>query len=310
MILNSVINKEIDMTGGELMLSLGIWALVFVISVGVGFLTPGLLRMKGDRGMYSLLIGFMNNGFIGMPLIIAVYGTEALFFASLSNIPFNLILYTLGLVILQGSEGETKFDLKRAVNAPIIATLAAIIIFFAGVRVPQFIADTVEMVSDATAPISMMCVGLALGAVPLKDAFVHPKLYLLALSRNIVCPLLTWLALKGLVADSVMLGTLVILSACPSAVICTILGIEYGARLNRVLGGHSAFHGAVHADNTDYCVRFRACVIENPHREVWIFCAYLLSAEVNAVPCLGSGFFALLRMTQFLDCSFFCHSVA
>ena len=229
LILSSVVNKEFDMTGRELLFSLGLWFVMIAISVTVGWLTPRLFRMKsGDRGMYSLMVSFMNNGFMGFPLVVAVYGADALFFAALSNIPFNLMLYTVGLFFLNSGEGGQKLNLKRVINAPIIATLTAILILAFKIPLPGFIEDTLGYMSSATVPLSMMCIGVSLGGVALKDAFCHPKLYLITLMRLAVCPLLTWLILKGIVADPVMLGTIVILAATPTAVICTILGIENG----------------------------------------------------------------------------------
>lgn len=229
MILNSVINKELEMTGGEILSVLGMWVIMFAITLTVGLLTPRIFRMQnGDKGMYTLMIAFMNNGFVGFPLVAAIYGSSALFVAALANIPFNLILYTLGIVILQSSEGDKKFELKRAINAPIVATLMAVIIFATGIHIPQFLADTLDYMATATVPLSMMCVGLALGGVSLKDAFVHPRLYIISLMRNIVCPILVWLALKGIVTDPIILGTMVVTAATPTAVICTIVGMENG----------------------------------------------------------------------------------
>ena len=229
LILSSVVNKEFDMTGKEIIFSLLLWCVMMAVSVTVGWLTPRVFRMKsGDKGMYSLMVGFMNNGFMGFPLAAAVYGTDVLFFAALSNIPFNLLLYTLGIVILNSGEGKQKLELKRVLNAPIIATLAAIVILALRIRMPLFVEDTLSYMSSATVPLSMMCIGVSLGGVSLKDAFCHPKLYLVSLMRLIVCPLLTWLILRGIITDPVMLGTIVLLAATPTAVICTILGIEYG----------------------------------------------------------------------------------
>lgn len=229
MILSSVINKDFAMSGREIIVSLGLWCGMIAVSVTVGWLTPRIFRMKsGDKGMYSLMVGFMNNGFMGFPLAAAVYGADSLFFAALSNIPFNLVLYTLGIVILNSGEGKQKLELKRVLNAPIIATLAAILILALKIRMPVFVEDTVGYMSSATVPLSMMCIGVSLGGVNLKDAFCHAKLYLISAMRLIVCPLITWLLLRGIVSDPVMLGTVVLLAATPTAVICTILGIEYG----------------------------------------------------------------------------------
>ena len=229
MILSSVINKDVNMTGREVASGMLLMILVLAISLGVGLLAPKLLGIKdGDKGMYSMLVAFMNNGFVGFPVVAAVYGEEAVFFASLSNIPFNILLYTVGVALLQSEPGKRKLRLKNAINAPVIATLIAVIIFAFDIKMPVFIDDIVDTVGAATVPLSMMCVGLSLGSVSLKEAVMQPRMYGLGLLRLVVCPLLTWFILHFFVTNPVILGTVVLLSATPSAVVCSILGIEYG----------------------------------------------------------------------------------
>ena len=229
MILSSVINKEMELTGAEALTGFLMLALMMLICFAIAWISPGVLRIKdGDKGMYRMLVAFMNNGFMGFPLVAAIYGESAVFFASLSNIPFNLLLYSAGVMLLrEGSEGE-KFKLRNAINAPLVATLIATIILVLKIPVPVIIDDTVDTISSATVPLSMMCIGLSLGSVSLKDAFVHPRLYGLSFVRLVVCPLIVWFVMSFFITNPVILGTIVILSACPSAVICSILGIENG----------------------------------------------------------------------------------
>ncbi len=229
MILSSVINKEMELTGAEALTGFLMLALMMLICFAIAWISPGVLRIKdGDKGMYRMLVAFMNNGFMGFPIVAAIYGEGAVFFASLSNIPFNLLLYSAGVMLLrEGSEGE-KFKLRNAINAPLVATLIATIILVLKIPVPVIIDDTVDTISSATVPLSMMCIGLSLGSVSLKDAFVHPRLYGLSFVRLVVCPLIVWFVMSFFITNPVILGTIVILSACPSAVICSILGIENG----------------------------------------------------------------------------------
>ena len=229
MILSSVINKEMELTGAEALTGFLMLALMMLICFAIAWISPGALRIKdGDKGMYRMLVAFMNNGFMGFPIVAAIYGEGAVFFASLSNIPFNLLLYSAGVMLLrEGSEGE-KFKLRNAINAPLVATLIATIILVLKIPVPAIIDDTVDTISSATVPLSMMCIGLSLGSVSLKDAFVHPRLYGLSFVRLVVCPLIVWFVMSFFITNPVILGTIVILSACPSAVICSILGIENG----------------------------------------------------------------------------------
>ena len=229
MILSSVINKEMELTGAEALTGFLMLALMMLICFAIAWISPSVLRIKdGDKGMYRMLVAFMNNGFMGFPIVAAIYGEGAVFFASLSNIPFNLLLYSAGVMLLrEGSEGE-KFKLRNAINAPLVATLIATIILVLKIPVPAIIDDTVDTISSATVPLSMMCIGLSLGSVSLKDAFVHPRLYGLSFVRLVVCPLIVWFVMSFFITNPVILGTIVILSACPSAVICSILGIENG----------------------------------------------------------------------------------
>lgn len=229
MILSSVINKEMELTGAEALTGFLMLALMMLICFAIAWISPGVLRIKdGDKGMYRMLVAFMNNGFMGFPIVAAIYGEGAVFFASLSNIPFNLLLYSAGVMLLrEGSEGE-KFKLRNAINAPLVATLIATIILVLKIPVPAIIDDTVDTISSATVPLSMMCIGLSLGSVSLKDAFVHPRLYGLSFVRLVVCPLIVWFVMNFFITNPVILGTIVILAACPSAVICSILGIENG----------------------------------------------------------------------------------
>ena len=229
MILSSVINKKLEMTGGDIAFGLLMMTLSMLICVGIGWLSPTLLRIKdGDKGMYRILAAFMNNGFMGFPLVAAVYGENAVFFASLSNIPFNLLLYTAGVMLLQKGDKNTKFSIKSVINVPIVATLIAFVIFIFEIPMPKLVDDVADTLSAATVPLSMMCVGLSLGSVSLKEALLQPRLYGISLVRLLICPLAVWLVLRIFITNPVILGTIVILSACPSAIICTILGIQYG----------------------------------------------------------------------------------
>lgn len=229
MILSSVINKKLEMTGGDVAFGLLMMTLSMLICVGIGWLSPTLLRIKdGDKGMYRILAAFMNNGFVGFPLVAAVYGENAVFFASLSNIPFNLLLYTAGVMLLQKGDKNTKFSIKSVINVPIVATLIAFVIFIFEIPMPKLVDDVADTLSAATVPLSMMCVGLSLGSVSLKEALLQPRLYGISLVRLLICPLAVWLVLRIFITNPVILGTIVILSACPSAIICTILGIQYG----------------------------------------------------------------------------------
>ncbi len=230
MILSSVINKDLGMTKGEMLFGIGMLMLMQIICLIVGYLTPTVLRIKnGDKGMYRLVTSFSNLGFMGVPVISSVYGENAIFLASLGNIPFNIFFYTIGVMFLQGSgDNKEHINIKSMINVPVIATIIATVIFMFEIPIPMIIDDVADMLSDACIPLSMMCIGLSLGNVSIKDAFVHLRLYGVNFMRLIVAPVVVWFVLKFFITDTVMLGSIVIIAACPPAVVCAILGMDYG----------------------------------------------------------------------------------
>ena len=73
-----------------------------------------------------------------------------------------------------------------------------------------------------------MCIGLSLGNVSIKDAFIHPRIYGMNFMRLVAAPIAVWFVLHFFITDIVMLGSIVIVAACPPAVVCAILGMDYG----------------------------------------------------------------------------------
>ena len=82
--------------------------------------------------------------------------------------------------------------------------------------------------NGATMPMSMIVIGASLGSVSLLDAFKNGKLYLASAVRLLLIPVLTWLICRFLTNDPVLLMTMVIVAACPSAVVVTVLCVQYG----------------------------------------------------------------------------------
>ncbi len=244
MILSSVINKQLEMSGSDVAFGIGMLTLMSLISLGIGIITPSVLRFKGgDTEMYRILVAFGNVGFVGLPIISAVYGAEVVFFAALVNIPFNLLLYTVGVMQLQDGGDNKKFQLKKALNVPIIATLIATVIFIFEIPMPLIVEDTASTVGAACVPLSMMSVGLSLGNVSIKEALTQPRLYAVNIVRLLIVPLATWGVLQFIIDDPVMLGTVVIMSACPPAIVCPILGMDYGR--DGAEGSEAVFIGSI-----------------------------------------------------------------
>ena len=228
-ILNSVIANPPQLSGGELAQVM----LACFVSVGFGYLLSALIvRLlpfnREQKPLMELLISVTNTMFIGVPVAEPVFGSQAVFYIALSCIPFNVFLYTYGVWRMNRSGERARLSWRDMVSVPLIATLAALLIFVLKVPMPRVVKELCSTLSAGTVPMSMLVIGASLGRVSLLDAFREKNLYFVSLVRLVLVPLLTFPVLKLITADPVLLGAMVIVAGCPSAVMVTVLAIQYG----------------------------------------------------------------------------------
>ena len=228
-ILNSVIANPPQLSGGELARVM----LACFVSVGFGYLISALvvrlLPFRRERKpLMELLISVTNTMFIGVPVAEPIFGSQAVFYIAMSCIPFNVFLYTYGVWRMNQSGERVKLNWKNMVSVPLIATMAALLIFVLNIPMPGVVKELCNTLSAATMPMSMLVIGSSLGRVSLLDAFKEKSLYFASLMRLVLVPLLTLPVLKLITTDPVLLGAMVIIAGCPSAVMVTVLAIQYG----------------------------------------------------------------------------------
>lgn len=226
-ILKSVFEMDSAMTLLELGQDMLFLFLTIILCFVLGFLAMKLFRIDADHApLFELLSSLGNTMFIGLPVADALLGARGVFFVFMSNIPFNVILYTYGVWRLKSGTEET-LHLKDILTVPLISTVLALLIFILHPPIPAVVRELANAMSGATMPLSMLVIGSSLGSVSLLDAFRNKQLYLSSCIRLLVAPLLVNLVMSPLVADPTLLLTCVIIAACPGAVMISILAIQY-----------------------------------------------------------------------------------
>lgn len=228
-IINSVLTTELTLSGGELLKLTLILATALLVCYITAAAAARLLPLGAGRApLFELLVAVPNNMFIALPVVEQLFGATAVFYCSISCIPYNLLLYTYGVWRLR-SGGETKgIRLRDIFSVPLIATLVAMLIFIFKPPVPEVLRQLASTMSGATMPLSMIVIGSSLGSVSLLAAFKDWRMYLASFFRLIVAPLLAFFVCRLLTSDPVLLTTAVVIAASPSAVIVSVLTIQYG----------------------------------------------------------------------------------
>lgn len=229
LILDSIINSEHTFSLGQIGSTMLIAVLGYVLSVAIGFLVTWLMHTPPHQaGVMRFMFIFGNVGFIGFPVIKAIFGSDAVFFASIFNMPFNLLVYTLGVYLMAGKSGETKLSWKDLCSPCIVASVLALVIAMAQLRFPAVVGDTVNLIGQITTPAALLIIGSNLAQLPLRNVAGGPRIWCMSLLRLLVSPLLLWLILRGWVTDATILGVAVVIQGMPVATNCTMLALTYG----------------------------------------------------------------------------------
>ncbi len=224
----------------ELGTALIVFAAVYAILIAAGFLIPYLLRVpKGYHYAYQLLTIFGNVGFIGIPLAQAVLGPESLIYVSIYNLFFNILIYTLGIALLQKTKGEKSaaFRVKKLVNAGTISAAATIFFYLCDFNVPSILPSTLNYMGQATTLLSMLVLGVSVAQMTPRDIFSHPQLYGFTLLRQILLPVLLIMAFRPLIGNPLILSTLALMLAVPAANMPLMLSKQFHVETETISQG-------------------------------------------------------------------------
>ncbi len=235
MILSSALTDQ-KMQGKELLQTLAIVALMYVFLLVLAQLLPKILRIrKESRGAYAAMTVFANIGFMGFPILAAMYGNGALLYGSVFQIPFNILIYTYGVAVLTrkpDAGGKAELDriemLKKIFNIGVIACIAAMFIYFLRIPVPSFLQAFITNLGNLTAPLSMMIIGASLAQMPLKELFLDGKLLVFSLVKLLLLPAIWMLMVNRLAEQEILRGVCLVMMATPAGSMTAMLAQQYG----------------------------------------------------------------------------------
>ena len=186
---NITINTQLLATIG-IVLGIGV-----VYTFAMFFVSKPLTKMEREQktqGMMRFSSVFSNNGFLGIPLAMAVFGagSMALMVVIILNIVTNVLMYTLGIYLISGD--RKAISLKKAfLNPVLIAFVVGIIANLLNVKgyVPE-VATYSTHFSNLVTPISMTILGMKMGGVKFLELFKSWKTYYVSALKLVVFPMI------------------------------------------------------------------------------------------------------------------------
>jgi len=225
-ILASVTNGT-ELPSMESLLEVLKMALVFY-GTGVVFLlfVPRLLGgTDKQKGVWRYVMMFPNTAFVGYPIIETMYGTGAVFYAVLLNLPFNLLTYSMAPLLLAG---QRRFSLKQSISPCVVTSFISLVIALVGFRAPALFGTTVSFVGEAAMPLSLIVLGSVLANTPIRGALTSPRIWILSVIRLLVLPVVMLLLMRPLHIDSIVMGVGTLEGGMPCGISGTMISLQYG----------------------------------------------------------------------------------
>ena len=226
MIMGSVCTGEALPEAGVVLGTLGVAAVFYLLEFAFVLAAPPLLGgTPGQKGVWRYTLAFPNVAFIGYPVVSALFGPEALFYAVILVLPFNLMTFTLGPLMLTGAK---RFSLRQMFSPCVAASILALVLALGRLRPPAMIGEALEFVGGVTVPLSLLFVGSLLAGLPLGRMLASPRLWILTAVRLLALPSVLCFLLRWMGTDPLILGVAVTQMAMPAAVNGSLLCMEYG----------------------------------------------------------------------------------
>lgn len=228
LILSSVMGAELPDRSLILPL-LGISFLTYILLLVYGFWVPRFVsKSRDEQGMIGFALMFANVGFIGYPIVSAIFGPKAVFYAALLNIPNTFFIFTAGVMLVKGEHNMKSLSAKVLFSPAMIAAFVAALMVAFSVRTPDIIARPVTMVGNITIPAALMVIGSSMARLPLKEIIGSPKVYVASLLRLVVVPLSVYFLFRFCGVSDVINNINTVIIAMPVASYGTMFCMKYG----------------------------------------------------------------------------------
>ncbi|MBO7762578.1 MAG: AEC family transporter [Clostridia bacterium] len=178
-----------------LLSSAGVMLAILISLLAVRFFAK---KDAPERGVFLYALAFANSGYMGDPVVQALFGDEGLSYYKVYCLPISLAIYTWGISCMIPANG--KGVLRRILNPPTVSLLlgmAAGLTGFGGI-LPTFIVNALNSLKACMGPVAMLLAGFTIAAYPLRDMLTSKRVYAASLLRLLLIPTLIISTLFGL----------------------------------------------------------------------------------------------------------------
>lgn len=203
--------------------------LLYIVEIIIARFIFGRLKNQNLRRITQYGSIYSNAGFMGIPLISSLFGSEGVFFAVVSLAAFNIFSWTQGVSLFKDNNNGTveKTDWRQVIlNPNIIAIFLGIIFFMFAIKIPSIPNQVIKYVGSINTPLSMIVIGNSLANIKFSRNMLNKEIGLTILLRNLIFPIIGIVLLKLLGVNGIAFYTTIVMAACPVAGLVVLFTLQ------------------------------------------------------------------------------------
>jgi len=171
-------------------------------------------------------VAYSNCGFIGIPLVNGIFGSEGVFYLTAYMTIFNLTVWTHGVITVSG-KSDLKSIVKALLSPSVIATVSGFVLFILRIMLPAPLYDAINYIGGMNTPLAMMVAGATIAQTDIKKLISNWRIYYVAFLKLLLLPVSVIFMLGFLDIPRIVLLTVVLAAACPTAATINLFALRY-----------------------------------------------------------------------------------
>lgn len=217
----------------ESLIIVPIAVVLYIILIIVSAIIEKGFHLQGNRKrVFRSSLIFGNIGFMGIPLVTALYPETALLYVSIFTIVDQLFFWTYGVLLTKPvSDNKQKIsiaNLKNLLSPPLLAIILAIVFIIAGIHIPEVFSSSLMAIGNTSMPLALIYIGGVLCTSDIRPVLKCGELYAGIIIKMIILPVVCYLVMNiGVSSD--MAGTLAFIVALPGIEMVPMLAKSNGS---------------------------------------------------------------------------------
>lgn len=168
--------------------------LMYILLYVLSLILARVFRLTGNRGhVYQACTMYGNIGFIGIPIVAALFPEKGMLYIALFTVVDQLTLWTIGINLTAPADSQKAPSpaevAKKMVNPAVIAILLAVVFVFAGWQLPEVLNKGLKNVGGITSVLAMIYIGGLFCFTDILGYLKHIEIYAEIVCKMILFPL-------------------------------------------------------------------------------------------------------------------------